>query len=166
MEISIKSFTLFGAVVLTGLSAGFFYAWQVSVIQGTLLVKDAVYLETMQAINKAILNPWFFAVFFGSLIFLSIGSIYQFHTNKWVFGLILASSIIYLLGTFGITAAGNVPLNEELDALNLSDLTSNRMAEFRSYYETKWNQFHLQRTVCSVASFILAVLALLIDFKK
>jgi uncharacterized membrane protein len=166
MEISIKSFVLFGAVVLTGLSAGFFYAWQVSVIQGTLLVKDSVYLETMQSINRAILNPWFFAVFFGSLIFLSIGSIYQFNTNKWVFGLILASSIVYLVGTFGITAAGNVPLNDELDALNLSELTSEKMAEFRSYYETKWNRLHLQRTVFSVLSFVLAVLALFIEYKK
>ncbi|MCZ4410305.1 DUF1772 domain-containing protein [Cryomorphaceae bacterium 1068] len=166
MEISIKSFVLFGAVVLTGLSAGFFYAWQVSVIQGTLLVKDSVYLETMQSINRAILNPWFFAVFFGSLIFLSIGSIYQFNTNKWVFGLILSASILYLIGTFGITAAGNVPLNDELDALNLSEITSNKMAEFRSYYETKWNRLHLQRTVFSVLSFVLAVLALFIEFKK
>jgi uncharacterized membrane protein len=166
MEISIKSFTLFGAVVLTGLSAGFFYAWQVSVIKGTLLVKDAVYLETMQSINRAILNPWFFAIFFGSLIFLSIGSIYQFNTNKWVFGLILAASTVYLVGTFGITAAGNVPLNDELDALNLSELTSEKMAEFRSYYETKWNRLHLQRTVFSVLSFVLAVLALFIEFKK
>ncbi|HKK39491.1 MAG TPA: anthrone oxygenase family protein [Cryomorphaceae bacterium] len=166
MEISIKSFVLFGAVVLTGLSAGFFYAWQVSVIQGTLLVKDAVYLETMQSINRAILNPWFFAVFFGSLIFLSIGSIYQFNTNKWVFVMLLAASIIYLIGTFGITAAGNVPLNDQLEALNLSELTSEKMAEFRSYYETKWNRLHLQRTVCSVLSFVLAVLALFVEFKK
>jgi uncharacterized membrane protein len=130
------------------------------------LVKDAVYLETMQAINRAILNPWFFAVFFGSLIFLSIASIYQFHTNKWVFALILASSIVYLAGTFGITAAGNVPLNNELDALHLSELSSGKMAEFRSYYETKWNRLHLQRTVCSVLSFVLAVSALFVEFKK
>lgn len=166
MEISIKSFILFGAVVLTGLSAGFFYAWQVSVIQGTLLVKDSVYLETMQSINKAILNPWFFAIFFGSLVFLSIGSIYQFNTNKWVFGLILASSIVYLVGTFGITAAGNVPLNNELEALNLSELTSEKMSDFRLYYETKWNRLHLQRTVFSVLSFVLSVLALFIEFKN
>ena len=166
MEISIKSFILFGAVVLTGLSAGFFYAWQVSVIQGTLLVKDSVYLETMQSINRAILNPWFFAVFFGSLIFLTIGSIYQFNTNKWVFVMLLAASIIYLIGTFGITAAGNVPLNDQLEALNLSELTSEKMAEFRTYYETKWNRLHLQRTVFSVLSFALAVLALFIEFKK
>jgi hypothetical protein len=38
---------MFSAIVLTGLSAGLFYAWAVSVIPGTKKVKDFTYLETM-----------------------------------------------------------------------------------------------------------------------
>ena len=56
MEITLKSIILFSTLILTGLSAGFFYAWQVSVIPGTKRVVDLTYLETMQSINRAILN--------------------------------------------------------------------------------------------------------------
>lgn len=55
-------------LLLNGLSAGFFYAWSVSVILGTKKVGDLTYLETMQNINREILNPLFYIVFFGALL--------------------------------------------------------------------------------------------------
>jgi uncharacterized membrane protein len=160
MEISIKSFILFGSVVLTGLSAGLFYAWSVSVIPGTQKVADPAYLETMQSINRAILNPAFFLVFFGSMLFLSVSSIYEFHTNKATFWLFLTSSIFYLIGTVGVTGLGNVPLNNQLEALDLVKLNTSKMAEFRQFYESNWNRLHLIRTVFAVVSFLLATTAI------
>ena len=93
-----KSALLFGAVTLTGLSAGFFYAWAVSVIPGNLKVVDEVYLPTMQSINREILNPSFFLVFFGSLILMAIATIYQYGSGA-TFWLMLAATAIYLVGT-------------------------------------------------------------------
>jgi uncharacterized membrane protein len=159
MEISIKSIILFGAVVLTGLSAGLFYAWSVSVIPGTQKVVASTYLETMQSINRAILNPAFFLIFFGSITFLGIGSIYQFHANKITFWIMLTASIFYLAGTVGVTALGNVPLNNQLDVLNLGEMTSNNIQKFRTFYEINWNRLHLIRTVFAIASFVLSVIA-------
>ena len=112
MKISI----FFITILLNALSTGFFFAWSVSVILGTKKVGDLTYLQTMQSINKEILNPVFFIVFFGSLLTLILTT-YQHFNNKTVFGLVLASTIVYLIGTFGITAFGNVPLNNELEAL-------------------------------------------------
>ncbi|MEO9484106.1 MAG: DUF1772 domain-containing protein [Ekhidna sp.] len=166
MDVSIKSIVFFGAVVLTGLSAGLFYAWQVSVIPGTKKVMDVNYLETMQSINRAILNPAFFLIFFGSLIFLSASSIYEFHTNKWTFGLMLVATMTYLIGTFGVTVLGNVPLNNQLDVLKTGEISAQKITAFRQFYETGWNKLHLIRTIFSVLSFVLAVLALLIQTKK
>jgi uncharacterized membrane protein len=160
MEISIKSFFLFGSVVLTGLSAGLFYAWSVSVIPGTQKVMDSTYLESMQSINRAILNPAFYLVFFGAIIFLSISSIYEFNSNKITFWLFLAASITYLLGTVGVTALGNVPLNDQLDILELTELSSQKISEFRFFYEKNWNKLHLVRTAFAVVSFLLSVLGL------
>ncbi len=165
MELSIKSLILLGSVIFTGLSAGLFYAWSVSVIPGTKKIMDLTYLETMQSINRAILNPAFFLIFFGSIILLSLASIYEFHTNKWVFGLLLASAITYLIGTIGVTGLGNVPLNDKLDVLNLKELGIDRIREFRMYYEPNWNRLHLIRTVFAVSSFLLAVVALIIQTK-
>ena len=166
MEISFKSIVMLGSVVLTGLSAGLFYAWTVSVIPGTKMVKDVTYLETMQSINKAILNPAFFLIFFGSIVLLSIASIYEFNTNKLAFGFILGSSITYLVGTIGVTGLGNVPLNDQLEVLKIVEMGSEKITEFRKYYESNWNRLHLIRTVFAVISFILAVLALIIQSKE
>ena len=166
MDISIKTILLLGAVVLTGLSAGFFVAWSVSVIPGTKKVMDLTYLETMQSINRAILNPAFFMIFFGSLAFLSIASIYEFHSNKWVFGFMVAASVTYLLGTIGVTGLGNVPLNDQLEVLKIPEASAQKISEFREYYEDNWNILHLIRTVFAVISFILAVLALFMHSYK
>ncbi len=160
MEITLKTIVLIGSVILTGLSAGFFYAWSVSVIPGTLKVPDLTYLETMQSINRAILNPAFFLIFFGSLVFLGIASIYEFHSGKLVFGLMLGSAITYLIGTFGVTAMGNVPLNNQLDVLELAQMNVEQISEFREYYEARWNRWHAIRTVFAVIAFLAATLAL------
>ena len=159
MEITLKSFTLITTVILTGLSAGLFYAWSVSVIPGTQKVVDGTYLETMQSINRAILNPAFFLIFFGSLIFLSLSSIYQYH-NGITFWFMLAAAILYALGTFGVTVFGNVPLNDQLDILKLEELNWDKIAEFRQFYESNWNRLHLVRTIFAVIAFMLSVLTL------
>ena len=161
MEVSIKSFFLFGSIILTGLSAGFFYAWAVSVIPGTLKIADSTYLETMQSINRAILNPAFYLIFFGPIIFLIVSGIYEYPVNKTSFVLLLISFIAYLIGTFGVTAFGNVPLNDQLDILKLAELNIDQLTEFREYYEERWNRLHLIRTIFSVLSFLFSVLGLI-----
>ena len=166
MDVSIKTISLFASVVLTGLSAGLFYAWSVSVIPGTQKVSDLSYLETMQSINRAILNPLFFIVFFGSIVALGVAASYQFQTDKLAFGLLLASSLLYLLGTIAVTGMGNVPLNNELEAMDLSALDLERMKSFRDYYETKWNRFHTIRTLCALASFLISLITVFTKIKS
>ena len=164
MEISIKSFILFTGIILTGLSAGLFYAWMVSVIPGTRKVIDITYLESMQSINRAILNPAFFIIFMGSPIALGISTVQQFNSGT-SFWLLLAATLTYLLGTFGVTAFGNVPLNDALEAVNLAEFSELEASAFRSSYERKWNRLHLVRTVFSVLSFVLALLSVFTPFK-
>jgi len=156
-----KTSALFITVLLNALSTGFFFAWSISVILGTKKVSDFTYLESMQNINKEILNPAFFIVFFGSLISLLITTYLQFN-NKTVFWMVLASTITYLIGTFGITAFGNVPLNNELETLNIAKLSLLELKNFRTYYESTWNQYHNIRTISSMISFILLLISIFI----
>ncbi len=166
MDFSLRSLVLFATVVSTGLSAGFFYAWSVSVVLGTKNVGDVTYLETMRSINRAILNPAFYLIFFGSVVLLSIASVYEFHTNKLVFGLVLAASITYLIGTIGVTGLGNVPLNNQLEVMKIAQSGPEKIAQFRKYYESHWNRLHTIRTVCAVLSFLSVVMAVFIQAKK
>ena len=164
MELSIKAWTLFLAVILTGLSAGLFYAWQVSVIPGTKKIADPTYLEAMQSINRAILNPAFFLTFFGSPLALAISTIQQYNSGL-IFWILLSATLIYVAGTFCVTAFGNVPLNDLLDALHLSELDTWKAAEFRKSYEVKWNRLHIIRTTFSVLAFGLSLLGVFAQLK-
>tara|TARA_B100000780_G_C21095833_1_gene441955 strand:+ start:948 stop:1433 length:486 start_codon:yes stop_codon:yes gene_type:complete len=145
-------------ILLNGLSAGFFYAWSVSVILGTKKVGDFTYLETMQNINREILNPLFYIVFFWSLIAVFINAFLQFD-NKPVFWIALSSAVIYLIGLFGVTALGNVPLNNALDVLHLEQLSPLEMKQFRMQYESKWNMYQNIRTVAGVISFFTLIIS-------
>ncbi len=166
MEISIRTISLFASIILTGLSAGLFYAWAVSVIPGTKQIQSITYMETMQSINKAIINPAFFLIFFGSLFAMAGASFFEFSNDKTVFTIILLATFIYLVGTLVVTVFGNVPLNEELEALRLNELSSDRIENFRNYYETKWNRLHMIRTAFSLISFALLVIAALFQIKN
>ena len=166
MDATLKTIILFSSVLLTGLSAGLFYAWSVSVIPGTKKVDHATYLEAMQAINRAILNPAFFLIFIGSLVGLSMASIYHLHAGKATFWFMLSATILYLAGTVGVTGLGNVPLNNKLDALELPQLTTEKLAQFRAYYETSWNRLHQIRTVFAVAAFALSLVAVFTHTQK
>jgi uncharacterized membrane protein len=104
----------------------------------------------------------FFIVFFGSLITLFLSTYFQFN-NKAVFWLLLASAVIYLIGTFGVTAFGNVPLNNELEALTVTNLNIKELKDFRFYYESAWNYYHSIRTISSMVSFILLLTSIFIQ---
>jgi uncharacterized membrane protein len=158
MDFTLKNTSLLIAIVLTGLSAGLFYAWSVSVIPGTRKIADATYLETMQQINRAIINPQFIVIFFGSMIMLAISTV-QHYGNGASFWILFIATLTYTLGTIAVTGMGNVPLNNELDTLRLSDLTPTQLGDFRSYYELKWNMYHRVRTIFSVLAFVISLIA-------
>ncbi|MFK8005374.1 MAG: DUF1772 domain-containing protein [Saprospiraceae bacterium] len=159
MEMNIKSITLLLAIITTALSAGLFYAWVVSVIPGTKKIPDQAYLETMQSINRAILNPGFFIIFFGAIVLLCASTFLQYRIKiDSVFYLMLSATIIYLVGTLGVTIFGNVPLNNIVEALDLSTFTEEDYKNARQVYEGKWNQLNLIRTIAALISFFLILI--------
>jgi uncharacterized membrane protein len=165
MELSIQNISLNASLILTGLSAGLFYAWSVSVIPGTQKIDDLSYLNTMQSINREILNPAFFVVFFGSLIALICTTYFTYSISTKVFWLLVITTLTYLIGTVGVTGMGNVPLNNELEAINITKLSTKEIAAFREHYEWRWNKLHFYRMLFSVLSFIMTLVAFNIQFK-
>ena len=149
------------SVVLTALSAGLFYAWVVSVIPGTKKIPDQAYLETMQSINREILNVGFFTIFFGALISLIISTILQYQVKvDGIFYLILSAMAIYAIGTIGVTMFGNVPLNNIVEAMDLSSFSADDFRNARAQFESKWNTLNLMRTIAALVSFVLVLFAI------
>ena len=120
----------------------------------------------MQSINRAILNPAFFLIFFGPVVLLILGSIFEFNVSKLTFMFMVGATLAYLIGTFGVTALGNVPLNDQLDGMELSNFSEEKLAAFRSHYESKWNRLHLIRTGFAVLAFLLSLMPLIAQVKR
>jgi uncharacterized membrane protein len=164
-----KAYTLLygSTILLTGLLAGLFYGYSCSVNKGLGNLPDEHYLRAFQSINRAILNPAFFLSFAGSLALLGI-SVLVSHLlgHKVTFYCALGALVIYLLGVAGVTMAGNVPLNEELERMDLSSVSAEAISAMRSKFEYSWNKYHAIRTVASVLSFGGMLLGILLTPEK
>lgn len=157
MRFQTKPMIFILTTLVTGLIAGLFYAYSCSVNPGLTRLNDMAYLSAMQAINKAILNPVFFISFMGTLLLLPLSTWLQYaqHGSSNSFFLWLAAALIYIIGVFGVTAAGNVPLNDLLEKANLNSLTATELSQLRLQFEKPWLFYHQIRTVSVVISFLL-----------
>jgi len=150
------------AVLLSGLIAGLFYGFQCAVNTGLGNLGDKEYLLGFQGINKAILNPLFFAGFMGTLVILPMacwGSHRQ--GDGTAFHLLLAATLLYLAGGFGLTVLGNVPLNNTLAGFDIHGASPEGLRVQRELFERPWNRYHLIRTLVCFLSFLLTVLSLI-----
>src|SRR5699024_4624963 len=150
------------AVLLSGMEAGLFYAFQYSIVNGLGLLSDKAYLLSVQAINKAILNAVFDVSSMGCLVVLPIASWLTYRNgDSAAFIFLLAATALYFAGVFGVTIFGNVPLNETLARFNIHAATPKELASLRELFEYPWNRYNLIRTIAAIISFLLTILSIL-----
>ena len=153
------------SIVFSGLMAGLFYAWSISVTPGLAKIKDASYLHAFQSMNRAILNPLFFVVFFGLVVLLPLLSYFTFqHSTGNQFWLVVSATVVYFVGIMAVTIAGNIPLNNKLEALQIESMTPEQMDEFRKGFESKWNRLNHIRTISSILTFLFLAMACVCGF--
>lgn len=148
--------------LLVAITCGILYGYACSVNLGLGKLRDTDYLKAMQEINRAILNPWFMICFMGPIIFYPVSGWLIFRSTGigTLFSLVAFSGLIYFFGVFLVTSAGNVPLNETLDHIQINKLSPENARLSREAFEVPWNKLHLIRTVASIVSLILLLLAL------
>src|SRR5215204_4634346 len=150
---AVRALSLAGATLTTGLIAGVFYAYAVSVNLGLAAQPDAAYVATMQAINERIENPLFFASFFGAVLFLLAALVAHFRRPRsGRFWLVALACVLYIGGGFLLTVFVNMPLNEEL-ARVAANASPGELARGRAAYEGPWGFWNGGRTVFSILGF-------------
>lgn len=104
------------------------------------------------------INPLFMGVFMGTtasclaLTFMAIS-----RWNQPGTALLLAGCLLYLVGTFGVTIGGNVPLNDALAAVKPETPEG---AHVWANYLNNWTLWNHIRTVAALAATASCVLAL------
>ena len=166
MSFTFENTAIIALVLLTGLSAGLCFTWTNVVTPGIGRLDDLGYLQSFQQMNRTILNPVFFIVFFGPF-FLNLISIYLFKSNPgYLLWLLILAGIIYFFGVLVVTVFGNVPLNEMLDKTDLGIASIDELRQLREKFEVKWNRLHSIRTFTSIISFLLLIISLSQNIKQ
>ena len=141
-----------------GLMAGVFFAFSAFVMKALAKLPPLQAIAAMQSINVVVINPWFMSVFLGTAAGCAIVAIQA--AIRWQepgAAYRVAGAVFYVIGTFGVTIAGNVPLNNALAGVNPnSDDAARRWAEFLS----PWMMWNHVRTIAALVAMLLLILAL------
>jgi uncharacterized membrane protein len=143
--------TLVAAAITLGLSAGLFYTYSASVMLGLGRSDDRTFVQAMQNINVAIINPWFMAHFLGALIFTALtAALHLPKDGRPVLPWILVALVLYLVATV-VTGTVNIPLNNALEATRGAD-TPEAWAAARQAFEEPWIRWNIVRSVASTGA--------------
>lgn len=146
------------ACIGAGTVGGVFFAFSTFVMKALAQLPASQGVAAMQRINVVVLNPMFLGVFMGTAV-LAVGCIAVsfFPWTPSRSPLLLAAGLLYLVGTFFVTIAFNVPRNERLARLR------NESPEGSAYwpvYVKEWSRWNHVRTAASVASAVCGAAAL------
>ncbi|WP_436489434.1 DUF1772 domain-containing protein [Chitinophaga sp. ARDCPP14] len=157
-----KNFVLALATITTALVAGLFYAFAVSVNVAFAQLPDAAYITATQAINVAIVNPAFLVCFLGAPVLLPLATWLSarpvFTRRSWY---LLAGTVVFVVGSFGVTIIANIPLNDKLAAFQVNGASAEQLHSMRVAFATPWNNWHTVRTLAGIMALALLVMACL-----
>lgn len=141
-----------------GLMAGLLFAFSNFVMQALTRLRDEEGTAAMQAINVTIINPLFMLIFLGTAaisVALLILSVPQIPARGATFA--VAGSLLYLAGTLGVTMIFNIPMNNQLENVDLTD--ANDLAYWHTYVPRwmRWNHVRTIAAILAAAAFILAL---------
>jgi uncharacterized membrane protein len=146
------------AAIGCGLIAGVFFAFSTFVMPALARLQPLQGIGAMQSINITAINPLFMIALFGTALacfFLAVSVLLKWQQSGAIY--LLLGSLLYLVGTIGVTIAFNVPLN---DALAIVKPDSLEGANLWAKYLTDWTLWNHVRTIAALAAAALFAIAL------
>ena len=152
------------ATFLCSLVAGFLFAFAVVVMPGLRSLDDGSFIQAFQVIDRVIQNNrlLFVLVWAGSVLAVIVAAV----LGVWALAgvdrpLIIIAALAYLLSVQVPTITINIPLNNQLQRLDVPTMTETMRERAREAFEPRWNRWNVTRTVCaSLVSVLLLVLLL------
>ncbi|MGK5681449.1 DUF1772 domain-containing protein [Actinoplanes sp. URMC 104] len=147
---AVRVTALIAATMTTGLMAGVFGLYQHTVMVGLGRTDDRTFIGAFQALDRAILNPWFLLSFVGALLFTAVSAFLG--PGRRALPWVLAALVLYLV-VFAVTVAVNVPLNDALKAAGDPATLADPAAVRAAFDEARWTAWNLLRTLATTAAF-------------
>jgi uncharacterized membrane protein len=142
--------------------AGFLFAFAVVVMPGIKSLNDQGFIRAFQVMDRIIQNnqPLFMLVWGGSVIVLIIAAVLGFAQLAGLGRVLLIfAALVYVLGVQLPTITINVPLNNQLQTLEVEAMDEAALKAARNNFEPRWNQWNVIRTaLASLVSGLLIIL--------
>lgn len=138
------------ALLGSALIGGVFFAFSSFVMKALGRVPSSEGIRAMQSINVVVINPVVMGAFIGTAVLSVI--IVVASAGNWNGTMphwFLVGGLHYVIGTFLVTAFGNVPLNNRLESVSpeIGD-------QFWTQYLSKWSFWnHIRTTAAMIAAF-------------
>jgi uncharacterized membrane protein len=146
------------AIVGSAVIGGIFFAFSNFVMRALERVPSSEGMLAMQTINVTVLNRWFLGVFMGTAVvslILAIVAIVDWTSTPSPY--LLGGAVCYIGGTWLVTAFGNVPLNDELAAVEVDDPEASKIWD---RYLDRWVALNSRRTGAALLAAVLFSIAL------
>lgn len=147
---------LLGSAVIGGV----FFAFSSFIMKSLSRLPSPEGIAAMQSINVVVLNRSFLGAFMGTAAITAL--LIVLWLGQWGMAaspLCLAGAVLYLVGTFVVTIAGNVPLNNRLAAA----APDQNAVSLWEHYLKRWTQLNTLRSAAAIASALAFTLGLIGD---
>lgn len=141
------------ATLTSGLVAGVYVFYAHTVMPGLGRAGDRTFVAGFQALDRAIVNPWFMVTAFlgAPVLTLAAALLHLGEDPRSVLVWVVASLVLDLV-TVAITVGINVPANNRLKAAGDADVIDVATAR-TEFDEGRWVRWNLVRVVLSVVAF-------------
>jgi uncharacterized membrane protein len=151
---AVRAMSLIAATMSMGLMAGVFGLYAHTIMPGLGRTDDRTFVGAFQAIDRAIINPWFLAGgFVGALVFTALAAVLHVPADRRSVLPWIAVALILYLVVFVITIGVNVPLNDAIKAAGDPDRIADLAMVRERFDEARWVRWNNVRTLASTAAF-------------
>tara|TARA_R110000823_G_scaffold24462_4_gene72700 strand:+ start:346 stop:837 length:492 start_codon:yes stop_codon:yes gene_type:complete len=149
------------SVIACALVAGVFLTFSDFVMRSLDHTARSGGIEAMQVINREVFRTLFMVLLIG-MAFVSpvLMALAMWQLSGAAQMLVLSGGALYLVLVFGVTVAGNVPLNTRLEAL--SPTSPDAGPFWSTTFYPRWTRFNHIRTVGAAAASLCFLLACLL----
>ncbi|OBJ45552.1 hypothetical protein A5630_00875 [Mycolicibacterium mucogenicum] len=139
------------ALLSSGLLAGLYYAYAVSVMPALGAFDDRTFIDVMNKINVVIVNPPFLLTFLGSVGFTALAGAFYFKPGARPVLIWIGIGLALNLASLAVTSVVNVPLNDKLATATASSSPAD-LASLRQQFETSWVRWNMIRALANTAA--------------
>ena len=141
------------ATLTSGLVAGVYAFYAHTVMPGLGRTDDRTFVAGFQALDRAIVNPWFMGTgFLGAPVLSGIAALLHLDEGARAVLMWVVVALVLHLVTVGITVRVNVPANDRLKAAGDVDVNDARVVR-EEFDERRWVRWNLVRVVVSMGAF-------------